>query len=214
MVHPLLLGRAVTTPAVVLLLLLANPEARQPVARVLGQNVFLEDLVPAAELENQPPEKVLSMRRLALGLQIMGAVFEDYVRTHKLTPTEAESTRCAQALRDPKDAEWNKHPVGPEERQLGAWVMQTWKRDVALYREFGGRMIFQQAGPEPIDAWTKVVEQYEAKRAFVILDPAMSGAAYDYMKQKFYDVGPDGIREFIALPICLWPAPDAGSPTR
>jgi hypothetical protein len=34
----------------------------------------------------------------------------------------------------------------------------------ALYREFGGRIIFPQAGWEPINAYRKLLEQYEAQK--------------------------------------------------
>ncbi len=46
--------------------------------------------------------------------------------------------------------------------------MTGWKRDVALHHQFGGRIIFQQFGPEPIDAWQNLFEQYEAEKAFVV----------------------------------------------
>jgi hypothetical protein len=66
----------------------------------------------------------------------------------------------------------------------GQWV-QAWKLNQTLYREFGGRIIFQQAGWEPIDAYRKLLDQYAAKKAFVIHDPALRAAVYSYFEHKF-----------------------------
>jgi hypothetical protein len=64
------------------------------------------------------------------------------------------------------------------------WVKQ-WKVNQSLFREFGGRIIFQQAGWEPIDAYRKLLEQYETRKAFVVHDPALHEAVYSYFKHKF-----------------------------
>jgi len=74
-----------------------------------------------------------------------------------------------------------------QEAQLkvsAVWVKQ-WKVNQSLFREFGGRIIFQQAGWEPIDAYRKLLEQYETRKAFVVHDPAMHEAVYSYFKLKF-----------------------------
>ena len=74
-----------------------------------------------------------------------------------------------------------------QEAQLkvaAVWVKQ-WKVNQTLYREFGGRIIFQQAGWEPIDAYRKLLEQYETRKAFVVNDPALHEAVYSYFKLKF-----------------------------
>jgi hypothetical protein len=74
-----------------------------------------------------------------------------------------------------------------QEAQLkvsAVWVKQ-WKVNQSLFREFGGRIIFQQAGWEPIDAYRKLLEQYEMRKAFVVHDPALREAVYSYFKLKF-----------------------------
>jgi hypothetical protein len=74
-----------------------------------------------------------------------------------------------------------------QEAQLkvaAVWVKQ-WKVNQTLYREFGGRIIFQQAGCEPIDAYRKLLEQYETRKAFVVNDPVLHEAVYSYFKLKF-----------------------------
>jgi hypothetical protein len=68
------------------------------------------------------------------------------------------------------------------------WVKQ-WKVNQALYREFGGRIVFQQAGWEPIDAYRAVLEQYEKQKAFVVHDPSLRDAVYSYFTLKFVYAG-------------------------
>jgi hypothetical protein len=87
----------------------------------------------------------------------------------------------AQELRDPTQ---RKMQQDSERRVAEYWVRQ-WKLNQALYREFGGRIIFQQAGWEPIDAYRKLLDQAEAKKAFIVHDPALRAAVYRYFEHKF-----------------------------
>jgi hypothetical protein len=82
------------------------------------------------------------------------------------------------------DPEREKQWQESERRVSAIWVKQ-WKVNQALFREFGGRIIFQQAGWEPIDAYRKLFEQYEANRSFVVHDRALREAVYGYFNFKF-----------------------------
>jgi hypothetical protein len=84
-------------------------------------------------------------------------------------------------LRDPKNRELQRQA---EWQVAQVWV-RSWKINQALYREFGGRIVFQQAGWEPLDAYRRLLEQYEARRAFVIHDSALKPAVYAYFKHRF-----------------------------
>ena len=48
-------------------------------------------------------------------------------------------------------------------------LVQEWKLNKALYKKYGGRVIFQQAGPEPIDAYRDFLKEQEKKGTFKIL---------------------------------------------
>lgn len=84
-------------------------------------------------------------------------------------------------LRDPA---MHKIQLESERRVAEHWVRQ-WKLNQVLYREFGGRIIFQQAGWEPIDAYRKLLDRYAAKKAFVVHDPELRTAVYSYFEHKF-----------------------------
>ena len=71
------------------------------------------------------------------------------------------------------------------ERRVGAVWVKQWKVNQALFREFGGSIIFQQAGWEPIDAYRLLLDQYKASKGFVIHDPSLQEAVYRYFQHKF-----------------------------
>lgn len=89
--------------------------------------------------------------------------------------------RRAQELRDPARRKLQEQS---ERKVAEQWVRQ-WKLNQALYREFGGRIIFQQAGWEPIDAYRQLLQQYESKKAFIIADATLHAAVYGYFEHKF-----------------------------
>ena len=89
--------------------------------------------------------------------------------------------RMEQERKDPaREKMWQ----DSEQKVAAMWVKQ-WKVNQALYREFGGRIIFQQAGWEPIDAYRQLLDQYRANRKFVVHDPALHEAVYGYFKHTF-----------------------------
>ncbi len=59
-------------------------------------------------------------------------------------------------------------------------VITSWKVNNSLFRRFGGRVIFQQAGPEPIDAYREFLREQEGKGSFQILDKGFKGPFWEY----------------------------------
>ena len=50
------------------------------------------------------------------------------------------------------------------------WVA-SWKMNKALYEKYGGRIIFQQAGIEPVDAYRAQLKDIREKGGLKILKP-------------------------------------------
>ena len=50
------------------------------------------------------------------------------------------------------------------------WWVSQWKLQQSLYRNYGGRVIYQQVGPEAIDAMRDFLEEAESKGRFAIYD--------------------------------------------
>jgi len=58
--------------------------------------------------------------------------------------------------------------------------IRQWKLNRALYHEYGGRIIYQQGGPEPLDAYRAFLEDREKEGAFRILDKYLESEFWRY----------------------------------
>jgi hypothetical protein len=65
-------------------------------------------------------------------------------------------------------------------RTVAEAFIRQWKIDRALYRECGGRVGFQQGGPEPLDAYRRFLEEQQALGAFEIQDADLETAFWRY----------------------------------
>ena len=107
-------------------------EAEGPiVARVLGE-----------EIQRTP-----GMDGRQLMGEVLGALLDNYAVEHDLEPTEDEIDGFIQTL-----PSWAKEG-GSDGRAVARQFIQAFKVNQSLYAEYGGRVLFQQAGPEPIDAY-------------------------------------------------------------
>jgi heat shock protein HslJ len=87
----------------------------------------------------------------------------------------AESLDREQALTAEEAAE-----VDAMQRDMARAVIEHWEINQELYREYGGRVIFQQAGPEPIDAYRLYLEQRQQEGAFTIHNAAFETEFWRY----------------------------------
>lgn len=58
----------------------------------------------------------------------------------------------------------------PMMRQMAHGFVINWKINKALYAKYGGRVIFEQVGPVPLDAYRDFLREQEKNGAFQILD--------------------------------------------
>jgi hypothetical protein len=66
------------------------------------------------------------------------------------------------------------------DRRIARAMIVQWKLNNALYRRYGGRVIFQQAGAEPIDAYRDFLKEHEKQGSFKILDPQIRSEFWRY----------------------------------
>ncbi len=80
-------------------------------------------------------------------------------------------------------------------RKIGERIAQqmitAWKLNRSLFERYGGRVIFQQAGPEPVDAYRLFLEEHRDAGDFEIIDPQLREAFWKYFVNErmhvFYD---------------------------
>ena len=69
-------------------------------------------------------------------------------------------------------------------------MVTYWKTNNSLYDKYGGRVIFQQVGPEPLDAYRKSLEEHENKGLFNIMQKEFEDGFWNCFRndkmQNFY----------------------------
>ena len=81
-------------------------------------------------------------------------------------------------------------------RQVAAAFIRQWKINRALYQQYGGRIIYQQGGPEPLDAYRTFLQARERQGAFTILNPAFEAEFWKYfLTDSIHSFYPKGSQE-------------------
>lgn len=158
-------------PRVATSTVLGDP-AQPLVGRVLGQAVHARD---AEELRDHVLRMLTDRFAAAEGITVAREEIDAYVA----------STAAARGA------------AAAEERQARAEVaaafIRQWKINGASQRKYGGRIIFQQAGPEPLDATRRFLEAAEAIGDFAIADPRLEEPFWEYYRDdarhSFYKPG-------------------------
>ena len=73
--------------------------------------------------------------------------------------------------------------------EITAAFIRQWKINRALYQQYGGRIVFQQGGPEPLDAYRKFLDESAARGDFRITNPEIDAGFWRYYRD-------DSIHEF------------------
>lgn len=133
-------------------------------------------------------------RRKALVQRLAGTGLGDAERqalTRELESATSMVQMLDEALRSADD------PADREARHyVAAAFIVHWKTHRALYRQYGGRIIYQQGGPEPLDALRRFLEQHQASGDFTIANPVLAAAFWRYFRDdSIHSFYPRGSRE-------------------
>jgi hypothetical protein len=167
----------------------AEPPAKkvepQPIAQVLGKPISLADL----HIVESDKTDLRDFR--AIAGEILAPLRAKYIKEHKLEATEAEMTEFEEFLAaiETKTPSKKKEPLKPQkpEHEIARFFIEQWKFHKALHDKYGGRVIFQQAGLEPLDAYVKWLADEEKAGNFQVFDPKWKDAfAEYYYKPKYH----------------------------
>jgi heat shock protein HslJ len=141
------------------------------VATVLGEDLFTTD---AGELQSA----------------ILTSLFDHYAAEHDLDALESEIDHFVETMEAGMRAEGldagddlspqEKAEVATMRREMGSAMIRQWKINRALHEEYGGRIIYQQMGPEPLDAYREFLQAQCDADAFAIMDPDLEAAFWRY----------------------------------
>jgi len=153
-------------------------------ATVLGEEVRTED---AAEMQ----------------AIVLGRLFDRFAEQQGISVTDAEIDAFVEHMRRGMRAAGlaAEDDLSPDEagqvddmrRDMGRAMIRQWKLNRALYHQYGGRIIFQQLGPEPLDAYRQYLEERQAAGDFEIHEPAFKEQFWRYFTDdamhSFYEPG-------------------------
>lgn len=94
---------------------------------------------------------------------------------------------------------------GPNLKIAEMWV-GNWKFFRELHRAYGGRVIFQQAGPEPLEAMKQLLVEHEQRGTFRFFDEGMRKQFWAYYVSMGHNPMPDGA-SFLETPWWRRPRP-------
>jgi heat shock protein HslJ len=152
------------------------------------------------EFEPLPPlvATVLDMEiRAASAAEMQQAVltplFDRYAAKQGITVTDEEIDGYVEQMQRAMAADPNlsaDKDITPEEaaqvadmrRQMGYSMIRQWKLNGEIYRQYGGRVIYQQFGPEPLDAYRQYLEERQAAGDFTIHDKAFEAEFWRYFR--------------------------------
>jgi hypothetical protein len=178
--------------------LLGQPEA--PVAGVvLGKVVRTAD---AEELRYYVLRELTGRYAAQKGITVSLDEIASY-RRHVDAFMTQDAARRGEAGAPAGAAPMTAEEKAAREEIAGAFIRQ-WKINGALYRQYGGRVAFQQGGPEPIDAYCTFLEQAQARGEFAITDKALEAGFWDYFrndaKHSFYPASGKEVKRLFVSP--------------
>jgi hypothetical protein len=101
-------------------------------------------------------------------------------RRRKESHLRSIETILASNARTAKEEMGREEELRPGKLAMAEHFVRRWKINKALYAKYGGRVIFQQAGVEPLDAYREYLEEQESAGSFELLDDAFAASFWSY----------------------------------
>ena len=150
---------------------------------------------------------------------ILSRLLDDYALEHDITVDEREidayRARMDKQLREDLGENYDDGAsLSAEERAevdrmrttMAESVIRNWKVNAALHQQYGGRVIYQQLGPEPLDAYLALLRDAHAANRFAINQPELEQAFWSFFTddQRHSFVSPDSEDEARAFTTPPW----------
>ena len=140
-------------------------------ATVLGEEVRTAD---PGEMQEFVLSRLFDRYAEEQGIEVADAEIDAYVENMR-RGMRAEGLTAEDELTPEEAAQ-----IGQMRRDMGRAMIRQWKLNRALYQQYGGRIIYQQLGPEPLDAYRQYLEERQAAGDFTIHQKAFEEAFWRY----------------------------------
>lgn len=132
----------------------------------------------------------------ALRSIILGQLLDDYAAARGISATDdeigAHLARMDRQLRKDLGGDYDdgasltadeRAEVDRMRNTMAESVIRNWKVNAALHRQYGGRIIYQQLGPEPLDAYLALLRDAQAANRFAINDPELEASFWAFFRE-------------------------------
>jgi hypothetical protein len=181
-----------------------NPD--DPVAgTVLGSRIRTRD---AEELRYVVVQRLTDRYAVANGIEVSAAEQDAYIghvqefmkqdRAQRQAAGEEQAANVATPAGEESDED------RAARRQIATAFIKQWKINRALYQQYGGRIIFQQGGAEPLDAYRTFLEEAQARGDFRLLSRDLEAGFWRYYRtdsiHSFYPPGSQEMARAFSTP--------------
>ena len=148
--------------------------------KIQATRMELDQFVEKTETKAKELQAEWLRDRAALRTELKSSALSDRERKEK----ESRLQTIEHILKSTRDVENETKGMEKQrrssERTVAQHFVRTWKINKALYVQYGGRVIFQQAGVEPVDAYRDFLKDEEKKGSFQILDRRYEASFWRY----------------------------------
>lgn len=166
-----------------------------PTATLLGEEIRTTD---ASELQKIVLKRLLDRYAELQRIEVTDDEIDAFVESQRLGMAEHGLTE-EKNLSPAEIAQ-----LSQMRRDWGRAMIRQWKIHRALYQRYGGRIIFQQLGPEPLDAYREYLEERQNAGDFTIHDKAFEDAFWRYFTDDtmhfFYQCGSEEEAQALTTP--------------
>jgi heat shock protein HslJ len=189
-------------------------------------HLFLATMADGSIIEFEPAEPPLAATVLGEDVHtgdtgemqeiILNRLFDRYVAEHNIAVSDEEIDSFVETMQSGMKAigltaekeltDEEAAQVRQMQRNMGRSMIRQWKINRELYRQYGGRIIYQQLGPEPLDAFRQFLEERRDAGDFVIHRKTFKDKFWHYFIDDsihdFYEPGSD--EEAMAFSVAPW----------
>jgi hypothetical protein len=185
----------------------AYGDPTSPVAgEVLGTVIHTQD---AEELRYVILKQLTDQYAHEKGVSVTQAETDTYVANQQAFMAKDRVRRQANGEASPAESTVETQDESDEDKaarqEIAVAFILQWKVNRALYQQYGGRIGYQQGGPEPLDAYRAFLEERQARGEFKILNKQLEAAFWHYYRtddiHEFYPRGsPEEAQAFSVPP--------------
>ena len=165
-------------------------------ATVLGEEIHTNS---GEELQQEIISRLFDQYALANNLKATEEEIDEYIDRMKQHIADDPNLAAMDDLTAEEAAQ-----VQAMRREMANALISQWKLNRALYQQYGGRVIFQQLGPEPIDAYRQYLEERHAAGDFSINENVYKDKFWRYFTDEtihsFYPSGSEGAAKAFVEP--------------